>query len=135
MVEEKKEQKTRQRLTLTAMYEAITDLYYAVAGETARAEQDPPALVAMSKWGTCGKLTYAAGLFQRKVDEPFTADTLIEEGVHPDGIEEAVAALLAKMQEKFEAKRRAVLADLDSVRDRHHGALRGARSKIKEKKT
>lgn len=125
--------KTRQRLTVTAMYEAICDLHFAIAGEEARQTQEPPMLSVTSQ--SPPNNTYAAALFERRREVPFQGTGFIEEGVHPDGIEEAVATLLANMQERFEAKRKAVLADLDSVMGRHHGALRGARSKIKGKKT
>lgn len=138
MVDEKKddpkETKTRQRLTVTAMFDAICDLHFAVVGEEARLNQEAPMLSTTLRADAAGRF-YVAGILERKQQEPFISGSVIAEGVHPDGIEEAVASLLAKMQERFEAKRKALLADLDSVVGRHHGALRGARSKIREKKT
>lgn len=133
MAEEEKT-KTRKRLTVTAMYEAICDLHFAVLGADARTKQDPPMLMQTEKKTGTGK-AYVVGLFTRISEEPFDAKDLVAHAEHADGIEEAVSALLVKMQERFEAKRREVLAGLDSVLTVHHGALKGARSKIREKKT
>lgn len=132
MAEEPKT-KTRQRLTVTAMYDAICDLHFAVLGEDARTRQDPPMLMHTTRKTETGKV-YIVGLFTRVSDEPFDAKDLVAHAKHPDGVEESVSALLVKMQERFEAKRKEVLAGLDSVLTHHHGALKGARSKIREKR-
>lgn len=133
MAEEEKT-KTRHRLTVTAMYEAVQGLYFAVVGEAARSKQDPP-MISITAKSTDKTIVYVVGLFARVTEEPFVAGTLIAEGEHPDGIEEAVAVLLSKMQELFDAKKKELLAEFDAVKNLHHGALKGARSKIREKKT
>lgn len=125
------EKKTRQRLTMTAMYEAICDLHNAMLPPEKRQAQDPPAVTFTRKPGG----PFIVGLFARTAEEPFSATDLIAEAEHPDGVEEAAAALLEKMRDRFEEHRKKLLGGLDSVLARHHGALRGARSKIREKRS
>lgn len=121
MAEEPKT-KTRQRLTMTAMYQAICDLHFAVLPEDQKTRQDPPMLMHTVKKFTEGRPdVHVVGLFSRVSEEPFDAKDLIAHAEHIDGVEEATAALLAKMQERFEEKRKELLRGFDSVLDRHQG--------------
>lgn len=125
--------KTRQRLTMTAMYDAINDLFFA----TLPAEQ-------REKFARCeitvgakpvqetGDIVYVAGLFCRGREQ--AESTFVTDAEHQDGVEEATAALLGKVRERFDARRKELLSGLDAVTMRHDGALRGARSKIRKRK-
>lgn len=126
------EKKTRQRLTMTAMREAIEDIFRIV--DSTAPNFDTIELRISSSKGPEQQTIYNCSLWKmRTIDAPndvmFVTDATSEEG-----IEEATAALLGKLRERFEEHRKKLLGGLDSVLERHHGALRGARSKIREKK-
>ena len=125
--------KTRQRLTMTAMYDAINDLFFATLPQEQRVKY---ALCTISVGAkpvqADGEITYVAGLFCRGHDSP--ESTLVIDAEHPSGVEEATAALLGKVRERFEVRKKELLSDLDAVTQLHGGALRGARSKIRERK-
>lgn len=116
------EKKTRQRLTITAMYDAIMDIDVTLVGvpaehrsiELERDDEDGNKYVATLQRGPDG--------------------TVIETAKSEEDFEDAVARLLTRQREKFEEHRKKLLGGLDSVLERHHGALRGARSKIRDKK-
>lgn len=137
MVDTPKEEpktKTRQRLTMTAMYDAINDLFFATLPAEQRAKYALCTITTGAKpVQSEGDIVYVAGLFSRGHDQ--AESTFVVDAEHPDGVEEATAALLGKVRERFEARRKELLSDLDSVTARHDGALRGARSKIRERKT
>lgn len=116
------EKKTRQRLTITAMYEAIMDIDVVLTGQ-----QNIHRSIELEKSDDSRDL-YVASL-QRGPD-----GEVVEMAEHKESFEDAVAFLLTGMKEKFERYREDKMRDLDGVLDRHHGALRGARSKIRERK-
>lgn len=122
------EKKSRQRLTMTAMFHAISDIAKTIwpdAGQLSFRQEYLPA--------EDGVWMYHCQIW-KWLDRADKKDAFVTGAASSEGIEEATAALLAQMKEKFEEKKKELLRDFDSVLDRHHGALRGARSKIREKK-
>lgn len=119
---------------MTAMYHAINDLFFASLEENERENYRDCRLLSWQKDNNGGDSIYVVSLF--KQHEVVDAEPEHEEdGESTEGIEEATAVLLSKMKERFDSRRKAMLAEMDSVLSRHDGALRGARSKIREKKT
>lgn len=130
------EKKTRQRLTVTAMQEAISDLVF-----TVRLKPD-----GQRGFGPCGFSYWKKPAVNQTVcqvhlmsdealqdDQGATGD-LVMWATADGGVEEVTAVLLDRMKTEFEEYRAQMLKSLDSVVEKHHGALRGARSKIREKK-
>jgi hypothetical protein len=120
------EKKTRQRLTMTAMYEAIVDIDAALQTPTPPIHHERSIMLVKR-----GK-AFLAQLVDTDPDSDEV--TVLDSSVSDNDFEESVAQLLEEMKTKFEEKKKSVLLGLDAVLERHHGALRGARSKIREKK-
>lgn len=126
---EDEEKKTRQRLTVTAMYQAIYDIEQAL-GPSGNYSMRTISLTTTKK---AAGLMYVATLYrgmEGSDEKPVcvaAAESLVD-------FEEAVAQLLTQVRDRFEEHRKKLLAGIDAVLDKHHGALRGARSKIREKK-
>ena len=126
MPEDKK--KTRQRLTVTSMYEAIYDIETMLHPEGNFSMRT----VALTTNKTTEGTIYVASLFRGMAgsdEEP----VYVTHAESPVDFEDAVARLLTQVKEQFEEHRKKLLGGLDSVLERHHGALRGARSKLREK--
>lgn len=129
MASDKSEKKTRQRLTITAMYSAILDIEAAVRTSTTRVNDRSILLSELND----GRPAYVATLCATDPDS--TKIEHIAYGESREDFDGAVAALLEDMKKKLEAKKKELLSGLDDVLAKHHGALRGARSKIRENKT
>lgn len=133
------EKKKRVHLTITAMHDAINDLTFAVHIPKDEALQYKRcSFIYRTEPTSLGKLNYICELRKVSADhEPDPAGGVGEwvmEAMSPNSSEEATALLLEEMKAAFEHHRAEVFKSMDAVLERHHGALRGARSKIREKK-
>lgn len=129
MSEETKERVSRPRLTVTAMLDAIEDIYLSTLPEN---DQDQVELyVDLHKKRIAGKMNYQATLF--KVHGQDDEATRVLEETSEIGYENCIAQLLEKTKDLLELRKKEILASLSSVSDKHRAIIRGARKKTKTK--
>ena len=129
MAEETKERTSRPRLTVTAMLDALEDIYLSTLPEN---DQDQVEVyMDLYKKQVAGKLTYHASLF--KVHDQDVEATRVLEELSEVSYEHCIAQLLEKAKDLLEIRKKEILASLSSVSDRHRATIRGARKKTKNK--
>lgn len=134
MSEEKPvDKKKRNALSITTMLGVIQDLY--VSTLTDESLDTFYACSTTLGWTkTKGDLKCSANLFRRDGVNGEEAEFVDETDGHATH-EEAVAALLEKMRVRVEEHVAALNASYDAILTKHRGVLKGARSKIRGKKT
>ena len=120
-----KPKKTRQRLTTTMMICAINDMFLASYTERQREELVNCSVVMQQK-----AENYRVLLFKNYGDAISEPECVYDVSSLTD-FEEALGILLNEVEQALDRHKKHLLSDVNTVMDRHRGALKGARSKLK----
>lgn len=128
MSEQEETKVSRPRLTVTAILEAIEDIYISTLPENDQDQVTP--FFDFRKNISATKTSYSVRLFHY-MDGEEPVETL--EGTSEQNYELAASMLLEKVRDLLELRKKEILAALSSVSDRHRATIRGARKKAKTK--
>lgn len=117
--------KKRTKLTVTAMVNAISEIYLASLGEDAKLYNACTVSLNRNYAGH-----YAVDLLTNRAGAD--GQELVNSTEHEESYEAALALLLEYVERLLEEKKRRMLADVVAVADKYKTVLTGARTKLKK---
>lgn len=134
--EEEETKKKRQRLTLTAIIQALNDMCIATFKTEEQDELVECSVVMqrkMMKSASGGGMRpgYCVMLFRNFEDNLAEPDCLYDV-ISPESFEDALNLLLKEVEQALVLHKKMLSHEVDSIMDLHRGALKGARSKLKK---
>lgn len=128
MSEQEETKVIRPRLTITAILEAVEDMYLSTLPENDQDQVD--LFFDLRKSTGIHSKNYQVRLFRHVGDQDVVE---VLGGSSQTSYENAAAELLEKVRDLLELRKKEILAALSSVSDRHRATIRGARKKAKAK--